>query len=240
VFFAQGPDIDKFDTFMNNFNGLATIGKGFLANLLGTNSTVANQICPRVHDIQGQDLDGNWKSIEGMELDPEGTIRIVFTNEADGLNKKDRDNVNNQAERSVDFSPRVQMNSIVLSNFDDDSTHTKNDSIILFQGTFGEVEKEDGQTKTEFSADSTFHQFKSQPKTSIEGSSIVDEDGNFEKQYFNVDLKPKNPLKRSKENYKILVQTSIINREGISLKTSKHLTIGFSINPVIVESGRLI
>ena len=230
VFFAQGPDIDKFDTFMNNFNGLATIGKGFLANLLGTDSSIANRICPRVHDIQYQDTDGTFKSIDGMSIDSESTIRIIFTNEADLLTKKDRENIAAQADRSVDFSPTIQLNSVVLSNFDDDSTHTKNDSIILFQGTFDE----------EFSADSTFHQFKPQPKTSRDGSSLADEDGDYEKQFFNVDLKPKNPLKRSKNNYKILVQTSIINREGQSLKDRHVLNIGFSINPVTVKSGRLI
>ena len=117
VFFAQGPDIDKFDTFMNNFNGLATIGKGFLANLLGTDSTIANRICPRVHEIQGQDPDGNFTNIETLgEIDSEGTIRVIFTNEADGLNKKDRENIIAQAERPVDFSPKIQTNSIVLTN----------------------------------------------------------------------------------------------------------------------------
>ena len=234
VFFAQGPDIDKFDTFMNNFNGLATIGKGFLANLLGTDSTVANQICPRVHDIQGQNSDGNFESIESLgAIDSEGTIRIIITNEADGLNKKDRDNVHNQAERSVDFSPNIQTNSIVLSNFDDNSAHTKNDSIILFNGTFDDEEDT-------FSADSTFHQFKPQPKTSLVGSSSADKDGNFEKQFFNIDLVPKNPLKRTKDKYKIVVKSSIINREGQSLKSRYTLETGFSIKPVTVESGRLI
>ena len=51
---------------------------------------------------------------------------------------------------------------------------------------------------------------------------------------------PKNPLKRTKDKYKIVVKSSIINREGQSLKSRYTLETGFSIKPVTVESGRLI
>ena len=55
-----------------------------------------------------------------------------------------------------------------------------------------------------------------------------------------MDLKTKNPLSRSGEKYKIIVQTSITNLEGQSIKERKSLDIGFDINPVTVEFGELI
>jgi hypothetical protein len=169
-------------------------------------------------------------------IDQDSTIRIVFTNEADSLTKTDRKFLDAQMERTVDYSPKIQMSSVGLTNSEDNSVHTKNDAIILFQGTYDQ-EKSTGD---KFSEDSVFHQFVSQPKTSIEGTALADEDGDYEKQFFNVDLKPKNPLKRSDEKYKIIIQTSIINLEGISLKDRHMLEIGFSINPVTVDSGELI
>jgi hypothetical protein len=237
VFFAQGPDISKFDTFMNNFNGLATLGKGFLSNLYDTEHDITKRLSLRVHDIQGQKKDETFANIEQLgSIDEESTIRIVFTNETDGLSKTDRDLLNSQMERTIDFSPKVQMSSVVLTNSEDNSAHTKNDSIILFQGTYDQEES----TADKFSEDSVFHQFVTQPRTSMIGSSLPDEDGNYEKQYFNIDLKPKKPLKRSNDKYKIIVQTSIINPEGIALRERAILEIGFSINPVTVSSGELV
>ena len=239
VFFAQGPDVSKFDTFMNNFNGLATLGKGFLANLMDSNNTIAQRISPYVHQIQGEDADGNFIDIEELgSIDAEGTIRVVFTNAANNLDKTEREMLNKQMEKSVDFSPKIQMGSISLTNSEDASAPTKNDSIVLFQGTYDESKK----SSQRFSHDSTFHQFLKQPKTNMVGRSTADEDGDFEKQYFNVDLKPKNPLKRSAvdQKYKLVIQTSIINQEGLSLKKRHALEIGFMIKPVTVVFGELI
>ena len=55
-------------------------------------------------------------------------------------------------------------------------------------------------------------------------------------------LKPKNPLKRctDKNKYKILIQSSIVNQEGQSLKERYKLNIGFSINPVTVDFGGFV
>ena len=131
------------------------------------------------------------------------------------------------------FSPKIQTGSLLFTN-----SPTKNDAIVLYQGTFGAVE---GEIRSSFSADTTFHQFSQQPKTSMEGDSHADEKtGEFKKQFFNVDLKTKNPLSRSGEKYKIIVQTSITNLEGQSIKERKSLDIGFDINPVTVEFGELI
>ena len=74
----------------------------------------------------------------------------------------------------------------------------------------------------------------------MDGSSLANDNGDFVKQFFNVDLRPKNPLKRSDENYKIVVQTGITNSEGVSLTKRYILEIGFSINPVTVISGELV
>ena len=100
VFFAQGPDMEKFDTFMNNFNGLATLGKGFLSNLYSKESSIYTSLSPSVYDIQGQDENGNFKSIEGLgKINSDGTIRVIFKNEADGLKKTDREMINKQMEK---------------------------------------------------------------------------------------------------------------------------------------------
>ena len=239
VFLGQGPDLEKFDTFMNNFNGLATLGKGFLSNLFSKESIIAQRIIPYVHDIQGENVNGDFESIEGLgSIDEEATIRIVFTNDANLLDNTERELVNGQVERSVDFSPRIQMNSVSLTNSEDNSISTKNDSIILFQGTYNEEES----VGNKFSQDASFHQFVTRPKTRIVGKGNADKDGKFEKQYFNVDLKPKNPLKRctDKNKYKILIQSSIVNQEGQSLKERYKLNIGFSINPVTVDFGGFV
>jgi len=237
VFFAQGPDISKFDTFMNNFNGLATLGKGFLSNLYGQENNIIKRLSPYVYEVQGQNVDGKFENIERVgSIDQDSTIRIVFTNETDSLTKTDRKFLDAQMERTVDYSAKIQMGSVGLTNSEDNSVHTKNDAIILFQGTYDQ-EKSTGD---KFSEDSVFHQFVSQTRTSTVGSRSANDNGKFEKQYFNIDLKPKNPLKRSDKKYKIIIQTSIINLEGISLKERHMLEIGFSINPVTVDSGELI
>ena len=157
----------------------------------------------------------------------------AFTNDANELKKADRDAINKQMEKTVDYSPKIQMGSLLFTN-----PPNKNDAIALYQGTF---EKNEGQIRESFSADTTFHQFTQQPKTSIEGNPQADDKtGVFEKQFFNVDLKTKNPLARSGEKYKVVVQTSITNLEGQSIKERKNLAIGFSINPVTVEFGELV
>jgi len=238
VFLGQGPDLDKFDTFMNNFNGLSTLGKGFLSNLFTKESNIAQRLTPYVYDIQGENADGDFVNIEGLgSISPTGTIRIVFTNEADQLDETERGLINQQVDRTIDFSPRIQMGSISLTNSEDASAHTRNDSIVLYQGTVDEDETETGK---EFSQDSVYHQFVSQPKYRMEGKSTSDEDGNFVKQFFNVDLKPKTPLKRSSIPYKIIVKTSIVNSEGQTLKKQYALNLGFFIDPVTVQIGKLI
>ena len=236
VFFAQGPDMEKFDTFMNNFNGLATLGKGFLSNLYSKESSIYTSLSPSVYDIQGQDENGNFKSIEGLgKINSDGTIRVIFKNEADGLKKTDREMINKQMEKTVDFTPKIQMNSIALTNDDNISVQTKNDSIVLFQGTF------DASLTDPFSADCSFHQFYSQPRTSLVGGAIADKKtGKYEPQYFNVDLKPRFGLKRSNLKYKVLVKKSVLSNEGISMKEDYVLETGFSINPVTLESGKLV
>ena len=106
---------------------------------------------------------------------------------------------------------------------------TKNDSVILFQGTFDEPE-------------TAYHQFLQQTKTSLEGNSFADDNGKFERQYFNLDLKTKIPLAVNLpvNMYKILVRSSITNFEGQTLREPGLLEIGFSINHVTVEYGELI
>jgi len=235
VFFAQGPDISKFDKFMDSFGALETLGKGFLANLFDKDDSIAQKIVPYVYEIQGQDKDGNWIEIERLsKLDDDGTIRIKFTNDANELSKADRNAINTQMERTVEFSPKIQMGNLLFSG-----TPTKNDAIALYQGTFGANE---GITRSSFSADTTFYQFSQQPKTSFEASSPADENGIFEKEFFNIDLKTKDPMPRTSTTnlYKVVVQTSIISLEGQSIKERKNLNIGFDINPVTVESGELI
>ena len=243
VFFAQGPDIEKFSKFMNNFNGLATLGKGFLANVLGREDTIAQKIVPYVHEIQGQDGEGNWVNLDGHTIDDDGTIRIVFTNDAHELTKADRDTINKQMEKTVQFFPKIQTGNISLTNNDTDplpsTFSTKNDSIILFQGTYST--SADLAVRSTFSQDTTFHQFAQQTKTSSTGgSSLADDNGKFFRQYFNIDLSPKIPLPRSNTKYKILVSSGITNHEGQTLKAPKSLEIGFDINPVTVEFGELI
>ena len=235
VFFAQGPDISKFDKFMDSFGALETLGKGFLANLFDKDDSIAQKIVPYVYEIQGQDKDGNWIEIERLaKLDDDGTIRIKFTNDANELSKADRKAINTQMERTVEFSPKIQMGNLLFSG-----TPTKNDAIALYRGTFGVNE---GIIRSSFSADTTFYQFSQQPKTSFEASSPADENGIFEKEFFNIDLKTKDPMPRTSTTdlYKVVVQTSIISLEGQSIKERKNLNIGFDINPVTVESGELI
>jgi len=231
VFFSQGPDISKFDKFMDSFNALETLGKGFLANLFNKDDSIAQKIVPYVHEIQGQDKDGNWIEIERLsKIDDDGTIRIKFTNDAHELKKPARDAINKQMEKTVDFSPKVQMGSLLFT-----AAPTKNDTIALYQGTYG-----GDAIRPSFSVDATFYQLSQQPNTSFEASPPADEKGIFEKEYFNVDLKTKDPIPRSGDLYKILVQTSITSLEGQSLRERKNLSIGFDINPVTVESGELI
>ncbi len=235
VFFAQGPDISKFDKFMDSFGALETLGKGFLANLFNKDDSIAQKIVPYVYEIQGQDKDGNWIEIERLaKLDDDGTIRIKFTNDANELNKVDRNAINKQMERTVEFSPKIQMGNLLFSG-----TPTKNDAIALYRGTFGANE---GIIRSSFSADTTFYQFSQQPKTSFEASPPADENGIFEKEFFNIDLKTKDPMPRTSTTdlYKVVVQTSIISLEGQSIKERKNLNIGFDINPVTVEFGELI
>jgi hypothetical protein len=235
VFFAQGPDISKFDKFMDSFGALETLGKGFLANLFNKDDSIAQKIVPYVYEIQGQDKDGNWIEIERLaKLDDDGTIRIKFTNDANELNKADRNAINKQMERTVEFSPKIQMGNLLFSG-----TPTKNDAIALYRGTFGANE---GIIRSSFSADTTFYQFSQQPKTSFEASLPADENGIFEKEFFNIDLKTKDPMPRTSTTdlYKVVVQTSIISLEGQSIKERKNLNIGFDINPVTVEFGELI
>jgi len=234
VFFAQGPDILKFDKFMNNFNGLATLGQGFLANLYDGEDSIAQKIAPYVKEIQGQDSDGNWVEIENLgRIDDDGIIRIKFTNDAYKLDKSARNAINKQMEKTVDFSPKIQMGNFIFAN-----APTENDTVVLYQGTssLSLVSK-----AVSFSDDTSFHQFDQQPKTSIEGDAHADEEtGKFKQQFFNVDLKSKVPLTRSNEKYKILVQRGITNLEGQSLREKKMLNIGFDIHPVTVEFGELV
>jgi hypothetical protein len=137
-------------------------------------------------------------------------------------------------ERTVEFSPKIQMGNLLFSG-----TPTKNDAIALYRGTFGANE---GIIRSSFSADTTFYQFSQQPKTSFEASPPADENGIFEKEFFNIDLKTKDPMPRTSTTdlYKVVVQTSIISLEGQSIKERKNLNIGFDINPVTVEFGELI
>ena len=235
VFFAQGPDVSKFDTFMNNFNGLATLGKGLLANLFNREDSIAQKIAPYVYEIQGQDKDGNWTEIERLaKIDDDGTIRIIFTNDANELKKSDREAINKQMEKTVNFSPKIQTGGLVFTG-----DPTENDAIVLYQGTFGDIA---GKIRPGFSADTSYFQFSQQPTTSLEASPPADDRGVFEKEFFNLDLKTKVPMLRpeGETTYKILVQTSIRNFEGQPIKERKNLNIGFGINPVTVEFGELI
>tara|TARA_B100000809_G_scaffold247976_1_gene277596 strand:+ start:1511 stop:4888 length:3378 start_codon:yes stop_codon:yes gene_type:complete len=235
VFFAQGPDIEKFDKFMNSFNGLSTLGKGFLANMFNKEDNIAQKIEPYVWEIQGQDKDDNWIEIEKLaQISDEGTIRIKFTNDANELKKSDRDVINKQMEKSVDFSPKIRIPTFTNS----DTLTSENDPIVLYHGTYGPSST--GIGRSAFSADATFHQFARQPKTSFEASPPADEKGIFEREFYNVDLKTLKPMTRSGEFYKIIVQTSITNQEGQTLKDRKNLDIGFKINPVTVDFGELI
>jgi len=244
VFFAQGPDIEKFSKFMNNFNGLATLGKGFLANIFKKEDSIAQKIVPYVHEIQGQDGEGNWVNLDSHTIDDDGTIRIVFTNDAHELTKTDRDMINKQMEKNVQFSPKMQTGNISLTNDDTDplplTFTTKNDSIVLFQGTYTSTSA-DLAVRSTFSQETEYHQFSQQPKTSSTGGSpLADDNGKFDRQYFNVDLTTKIPLPRSNTKYKILVRSSITNFEGQTLKEEGLLGIGFDINPVSVEFGELV
>jgi len=164
------------------------------------------------------------------KIDDDGTIRIKFTNDAHELKKPARDAINKQMEKTVDFSPKVQMGSLLFT-----AAPTKNDTIALYQGTYG-----GDAIRPSFSVDATFYQLSQQPNTSFEASPPADEKGIFEKEYFNVDLKTKDPIPRSGDLYKILVQTSITSLEGQTIRERKNLSIGFDINPVTVESGELI
>ena len=55
-----------------------------------------------------------------------------------------------------------------------------------------------------------------------------------------MDLKPRFGLKRSNLKYKVLVKKSVLSNEGISMKEDYVLETGFSINPVTLESGKLV
>ena len=214
---------------MENFNGLATLGKGLLANIFGSGDSIAQNIMPYVDNIQGKNNNGDYQEIESLgAIDGEGPIRVAFTNDAIRLNADARAAVEEQMEKTIDFSPKVMRNSIIMSNSDEENYKTFTDTVVLFQGTY-----EGGLGVNKFSSDTVFHQLDQQFSAELVG-------GEFERQYFYVDLKPKNPLPRSDTKYKMLIKRSIINAEGQTLKESFVLTTGFSINPATVLSGSLI
>ena len=228
VFFAQGNDSEKYQKFVSNFNALETLGKGFLANLFDPGNTIAEKIQPEVYDIQ-QNSDGEWKNIDDAQIEQDGTIRIVFTNDAHTLSDEEKSTVEEQAERTVNFSPRIQTQSVLLTN-NENYVETINDSIVLFQGTY---ERSDATGRMEWGADNVYYQFDIQFETSESG-------GNGDKQFFNIDLRPKNPLPRSTSKYKVLVRSTILNEESQSLRDEKLTSIGFDIQPVRVLSGSLV
>ena len=100
----------------------------------------------------------------------------------------------------------------------------------MFQGTY---ERSDATGRMEWGADNVYYQFDIQFETSESG-------GNGDKQFFNIDLRPKNPLPRSTSKYKVLVRSTILNEESQSLRDEKLTSIGFDIQPVRVLSGSLV
>jgi len=229
VFFAQGADSEKYKKFVSNFNALETLGAGFLANLFNVGDTIAEKIQPEVYDIQ-QNSDGEWKNIDDAQIEQDGTIRIVFTNDAHTLSEEEIKIVEEQAERSVDFSPRIQTQSVLLTN-NENYVETIDDSIVLFQGTY---ERNQDSGRMEWGADNVYYQFDIQFGTSASGG------GEGVQQFFNIDLRPKLPLARSTSKYKVLVRSTILNEESQSLRREKVTSIGFDVQPVRVLSGSLV
>lgn len=249
IFYAQGPDKEKFEKFKENFNGVATLGKGLLANIFGSKDTIASKIVPKVDGIYGQNNDGIWTEIEKLgSIDNDGLIRVTFSNKSHELSLTDRNAVEEQMEKTVDFSAKVRISSITLSNSDATDYSTKNDSIVLFQGTLYAFDPDQPQsqiggpttpTTLTWGTDNSYHQFDTQFKSELEGGEQIS-DSKFAPSFFHVYLKPKKSLSRSNDKYKMYIKRSIINAEGQTLSDDFQLKIGFSIKPATVLKGSLI
>lgn len=229
VFYAQGPDTEKFQSFMDNFSGLRALASGLLANAFGAGDSIIDKLRPKVFEVQGQNENEEFTNLEKLgSIDNSGIIRIVFTNEGHTLTQAEKDAVEEQMERNVEFFPKIEKPSASFSAFgDNDTVNTSGDPIVLFQGNYDP----DANADEQFS-DSVFFELEQQPKFSFSG-------GGQDRGFFNIDIKSKIPLPRSNTRYKLLIKQSIVNTEG--LPAFRFLfDVGFTINPIRVESGSLV
>ena len=229
VFYAQGPDTQKFQTFMDNFSGLRALGAGLLANAFGVGDSITDKLRPKVFEIQAKNDSGEFVNLEQLgSIDTSGTIRIVFTNEGHSLNDAEREAIEDQMERGVEFFPKIEKGSATFSSFSENVVaDTSGDSIVLFQGEYDPDKKTD-----ERFTDGVFFELETPPEFSSSG-------GGTERGFFNIDIKTKDPLPRSEVRYKLLIKPSILSTEGLPA-FSFLFDVGFTINPIKVASGSLI
>ena len=229
VFYAQGPDTQKFQAFMDNFSGLRALGAGLLANAFGTGDSITDKLRPKVFEIQAENDSGEFVNLEQLgSIDTSGTIRIVFTNEGHSLNDAEREAIEDQMERGVEFFPKIEKGSATFSSFGENViVNTSGDSIVLFQGEYDPDKKTDEQF-----TDGVFFELENPPTFSSSG-------GGTERGFFNIDIKTKDPLPRSEVRYKLLIKSSILSTEGLPA-FSFLFNLGFTINPIKVASGSLI
>ena len=229
VFYAQGPDTEKFKSFMDNFSGLRSLTQGLLANVFGAGESITDKIRPRVHEIQAKNDSGEFVNLEKLgSIDTSGTIRIVFTNEGHTFTDAERDAIEDQMERGVEFFPKIEKGSATFSTFSENAVvNTSGDSIVLFQGDYDPTAKVGEQF-----TDGVFFELETPPEFSSSG-------GGTERGFFNIDIKTKDPLPRSEVKYKLLIKPSILSTEGLPA-FSFLFNVGFTINPIKVASGSLI
>ena len=228
VFYAQGPDTQKFQTFMDNFSGLRALGAGLLANAFGAGDSIVDKLRPKVFEIQAENDSGEFVSLEKLgSIDATGTIRIVFTNEGHSFTDAEREAIEDQMERGVEFFPKIEKGSATFSSFSENVVvDTSGDSITLFQGEY-----DPDATVDEQFTDGVFFE--------LEPAQFSSSGGGGERGFFNIDIKTKDPLPRSEVRYKLAIKPSIVSTEGLP-SFRFVFDVGFSINPVKVASGSLI
>ena len=133
VFYGQANDSNGFGKLLEQYSVLETFGKSFLGNILGSGDPIGEKLRPFVHRVEVQNSQGDFVNAEGGEAKFNTRIKVVLKNKAHEINKAERDAFQDLQGRAVDFTPKVLVSTLNVTN-SDEQVDTSSDVFSLYKG----------------------------------------------------------------------------------------------------------